>query len=242
MERREFRPCLRTRWRRGLVARVGRTGAGPRRGEAPPLCACAPGRHERSADQVEAPAGGAEPDLSLSLRGHALLPPQPRQGDAHRRAARDRRQAQLRMAGGIGADAAVVAYSAICAHQLTYPTREISFISYRGDKTPGNRHAQVIHCCSEHSQYDPADGGRVVAGPAPQPLAAILLDYDRAADELYAVGTLGGEMFADVLRQVRVPARARARRQGESRGRRHLRRERTGALLPAAGEVLSRNA
>jgi hypothetical protein len=24
-----------------------------------------------------------------------------------------------------------------------------------------------------------------------------LLDYDRAADELFAVGTLGGEMFAD---------------------------------------------
>ena len=102
-----------------------------------------------------------------------------------------------RWAGGTGANGGVVAYSAICAHKLTYPTREISFISYRSEKTPGNRFAQVIHCCSEHSQYDPADGGRVVAGPAPQPLAAILLDYDRAADELYAVGTVGGEMFAD---------------------------------------------
>jgi len=99
--------------------------------------------------------------------------------------------------GGTGANGGVVAYSAICAHKLTYPTREISFISYRTEKTPGNRFAQVIHCCSEHSQYDPADGGRVLAGPAPQPLAAILLDYDRGADELYAVGTVGGEMFAD---------------------------------------------
>ena len=99
--------------------------------------------------------------------------------------------------GGTGANGSVVAYSAICAHKLTYPTREISFISYRTEKTPGNRFAQVIHCCSEHSQYDPADGGRVLAGPAPQPLAAILLDYDRGADELYAVGTVGGEMFAD---------------------------------------------
>lgn len=99
--------------------------------------------------------------------------------------------------GGTGASGGVVAYSAICAHKLTHPTREISFISYRAEKTPGNRFAQVIHCCSEHSQYDPADGARVLAGPAPQPLAAILLDYDRAADELYAVGTLGGEMFDD---------------------------------------------
>ena len=97
--------------------------------------------------------------------------------------------------GGVGAQRSIVAYSAICAHKLTYPTRDISFISYRAEKTPGNRHAQVIHCCSEHSQYDPSDGGRVLAGPAPQPLAAILLEHDAASDELTAVGTLGGEMF-----------------------------------------------
>jgi len=106
--------------------------------------------------------------------------------------------------GGTGANGAIVAYSAICAHRLTYPTRDISFISYRAEKTPGNRHAQVIHCCSEHSQYDPAEGGRVVAGPAPQPLAAILLDYDRAADELYAVGTLGGEVFDEFFAKYEV--------------------------------------
>ena len=97
--------------------------------------------------------------------------------------------------GGIGAARSVVAYSAICAHQLAYPTREISFISYRTEKSPRNRLGNVIHCCAEHSQYDPADGARVLAGPAPQPLAAILLEHDPRSDELSAVGTLGGEMF-----------------------------------------------
>ncbi len=97
--------------------------------------------------------------------------------------------------GGVGAQHSIVAYSAICAHKLTYPTRDISFISYRPEKTPGNKLAAVIHCCSEHSQYDPAQGGRVLAGPAPQPLAAILLEHDAASDALYAVGTLGGELF-----------------------------------------------
>lgn len=97
--------------------------------------------------------------------------------------------------GGVGPQRAIVAYSAICAHQLSYPTREISFISYRAERNEQSRFAKVIHCCSEHSQYDPARGARVVAGPAPQPLAAILLDYDAAEDALYAVGTLGGEMF-----------------------------------------------
>jgi arsenite oxidase small subunit len=97
--------------------------------------------------------------------------------------------------GGVGPGGSIVAYSAICAHQLTYPTREISFISYRTEKSERNRFANVIHCCSEHSQYDPAQGGRVLAGPAPQPLAAILLEHDPDDDTLTAVGTLGGEMF-----------------------------------------------
>ena len=90
--------------------------------------------------------------------------------------------------GGLGPRRSIVAYSAICAHQLAYPTREISFISYRVEKSPRNRHGNVIHCCAEHSQYDPAEGARVLAGPAPQPLAAILLEHDANTDELTAVG------------------------------------------------------
>ena len=97
--------------------------------------------------------------------------------------------------GGVGPGRSVVAYSAICAHKLSYPTRDISFISFRTEKSARNPHPSVIHCCSEHSQYDPAAGARVVAGPAPQPLAAILLEHDPGPDEIYAVGTLGGEMF-----------------------------------------------
>lgn len=97
--------------------------------------------------------------------------------------------------GGVGAQRSIVAYSAICAHKLSYPTRDISFISFRAERSARNKFANVIHCCSEHSQYDPAEGARVLAGPAPQPLAAILLEHDAASDELHAVGTLGGEMF-----------------------------------------------
>jgi Rieske Fe-S protein len=110
-------------------------------------------------------------------------------------------QAAYEWSGGVGPGRSVVAYSAICAHKLTYPTRDISFISYRAEKTPGNRFASVIHCCSEHSQYDPAEGARVLAGPAPQPLAAILLDYDAKSDQIAAVGTLGGEMFDEFFQK-----------------------------------------
>ena len=34
-----------------------------------------------------------------------------------------------------------------------------------------------------------------MSGPAPQPLAAILLEHDAKTDELYAVGTVGTEKF-----------------------------------------------
>lgn len=98
--------------------------------------------------------------------------------------------------GGVGAQRSIVGYSAICSHRLTYPTRQISFISYREQSSGGKMtRRNMIHCCSEHSEYDPASGARVTGGPAPQPLSAILLEYDAAADSLHAIGTLGGEMF-----------------------------------------------
>ena len=96
--------------------------------------------------------------------------------------------------GGVGPKRAIVAYSAICAHRMSYPTPQISFISYR-EQAAGVARPNSIHCCSEHSEYDPAAGGRVLGGPAPQPLAAILLEHNARTDGLWAVGTLGGEMF-----------------------------------------------
>jgi Rieske Fe-S protein len=98
--------------------------------------------------------------------------------------------------GGVGTAGAVVAYCAICTHRMTYPTRQISFISYRERAAaPATSKPNTIHCCSEHSEYDPAYGARVVAGPAPQPLPAILLEHDAASDELHAVGTLGADLY-----------------------------------------------
>ncbi len=98
--------------------------------------------------------------------------------------------------GGIGPQRAIVGYSAICSHKLTYPTRQISFISYRDQSTASKiSKPRMIHCCSEHSEYDPAAGARVMGGPAPQPLCAILLEHDPATDTLSATGTLGGELF-----------------------------------------------
>lgn len=106
-----------------------------------------------------------------------------------------------RWAGGIGADRTIVAYSAICAHKLTYPTRQVSFIGYRDGPSPVAGKGKVITCCSDRSVYDPSAGARVVSGPAPQPLATILLEHEAKKDEIFAVGTYGGEMFAEFFRK-----------------------------------------
>ena len=103
--------------------------------------------------------------------------------------------------GGVGRNRSVVAFSAICAHQLVYPTREVSFISFR--KTRAQRGVQdgLIHCCAEHSQYDPARGAEVLSGPAKQPLCAVLLQHDAQADTLTAYATLGAELFDEFFRK-----------------------------------------
>ncbi len=104
--------------------------------------------------------------------------------------------------GGCGPNRSVVAFSAICTHKMSYPTKSVSFINYRHEPVnfvdSGKKEAQrehVIYCCSERSVYDPAEGARVLGGPAPQPLAAVDLRFDKDMKSLTATGTFGGEMF-----------------------------------------------
>lgn len=97
--------------------------------------------------------------------------------------------------GGVGPERSIVAYSAICAHKMAHPTPVISYISFREARNGEDPETGVISCCAENSRYDPFSGAAVMSGPAPQPLAAILLEHDAASDELFAVGTLGAEMF-----------------------------------------------
>ncbi len=109
---------------------------------------------------------------------------------------------RYRWQGGSGQKNSVVAFSAICAHKMSHPAPSVSFINYRhkevrflNSQDEIEQRAGVIYCCSENSVYDPAHGGRVLGGPAPQPLASIELDYDAQEDTFYATATIGGEMF-----------------------------------------------
>jgi len=103
--------------------------------------------------------------------------------------------------GGVGKDKDLVAYSAICAHQLTHPAPSDSFITYvpKGGKTMAYKKGGVIVCSSHMSAYDPKAGAKVLAGPAPQPLAAIILEVDKDG-HIWASAVLGPDKFHDYFR------------------------------------------
>ena len=97
--------------------------------------------------------------------------------------------------GGVGKRKSIVAFSAICSHKLAYPAREVSFIRFQANASSKSE-AGRIHCCADHSVYDPAMAAKVVAGPAPLPLAAVVLEFDRKTETLRAAGISGIDQFA----------------------------------------------
>ena len=100
--------------------------------------------------------------------------------------------------GGAGANGTIVAYSAICQHQLTHPTAKMTMFQYvpTTGKTLAYEKAGVFVCTSHLAAYDPKEGGKVVGGPAKQGLASIILEVD-AEDNIWAVAVLGPVKFQE---------------------------------------------
>ena len=99
--------------------------------------------------------------------------------------------------GGIGPGKSIVAFVAICTHQLSYPTRERSLISYHppGKKSSLVGRDKVIQCCAHMSAFDPAKGGKVIEGPAKDPLPAVILSEENG--KIYAEAVLGRDLFEE---------------------------------------------
>ncbi len=143
--------------------------------------------------------------------------------------------------GGVGPGGNLVAFSAICAHKLAYPTRDVSFIRFQRDPS-ATTGGSVIHCCADHSVYDPGRRPRARGrrSGAPQPLAAIVLEHPtRRARRDLRRRDAGARAVRRVLRQVRNEARARIRQQGARRRRGHVGRARARAVLPHDDPLLT---
>ena len=108
--------------------------------------------------------------------------------------------------GGIGSKGTIVAYSAICAHQMAHPTPEDSFLQYckKGQETmsyvhPDGSKGGVMVCSSHLAAYDVGSGCKVLGGPAEQPLASIIIEI-AADDTLWASAVLGGNKFHEYFK------------------------------------------
>jgi arsenite oxidase small subunit len=87
---------------------------------------------------------------------------------------------------GIGPDQDIVAFSAICQHlgciiNQYYPNTEPFY----------NKYQKVMVCPCHLSVYDVTHDARVLAGPAPRRLPRVILEYDEATGDIYAVGMEG---------------------------------------------------
>ncbi|WP_373036147.1 sulfur oxidation protein [Sulfurimonas sp.] len=102
---------------------------------------------------------------------------------------------------GVGANRSIVAYSAICSHQLAHPTPDDSFLQYlpRGKKTMACEQSGIMVCSSHLSAFDAKKGCKQIAGPAEQPLASIVIEVDKD-DNLWASAVLGPDKFHDYFK------------------------------------------
>ncbi len=108
--------------------------------------------------------------------------------------------------GGVGTQRSIVAYSAICSHQLAHPTPEDSFLQYlqRGKTTMACEQKGGLIICSSHlSAFNPLKGCEKVAGPAEQPLASIIIEVAED-DTLWASAVLGADKFHEYFKRYKL--------------------------------------
>jgi Rieske Fe-S protein len=116
--------------------------------------------------------------------------------------------------GGVGPGGGIVAFTAICPHQLAYPTASLSAINYHPGKSSTAGREQAVTCCLHGSAFDATRGGAVIAGPAPRPLTVITLDYDAATDGITAVGVRGDELYPQFFKAFKRELRDQYGRSG----------------------------
>lgn len=93
----------------------------------------------------------------------------------------------LRADNGVGPDGNIVAYSTICQHLGCYFSFQASGSSPPCDASYKAPTAEG-YCCCHGGEYDLVHTGKVIGGPPPRPVPMVLLDYDEATGDIYAVG------------------------------------------------------
>lgn len=102
-------------------------------------------------------------------------------------------------AGGVGPNNEIVAFSGICQHLGCLPPSLRYYPS--GHVPPGvteftsSAWKGFIFCACHGSIYDPAQGAKVLAPPAPRPLPQVVMEWDPATDYLYVLKVVGPTIY-----------------------------------------------
>lgn len=109
--------------------------------------------------------------------------------------------------GGVGPNKSIIAFLAICTHQLSFPRKDYSAISYYPEdlKSQLVKRGQVIQCCAHLSAFDPLRGGIPISGPAKDPLPWIKLSVEE--EGIYAVDVVGRDLFEEFFDYFRADLR-----------------------------------
>ena len=100
----------------------------------------------------------------------------------------------VKAVNGVGPDGDIVAFSQICQHLGCI----WGFVA-KG-KSPGcdssyEATEPVGYCCCHGSEYELANGGEVIGGPAPRPVPQVILVYDDSTGDIYATGMAPPTIF-----------------------------------------------
>lgn len=88
---------------------------------------------------------------------------------------------------GVGPDSDIVAYSNVCQHLGCFYG-----VLFSGSSPPCNSSYKARgtegYCCCHGGQFDLVNGAKVIGGPPPRPVPAVMLEYDKNTGDIYAIG------------------------------------------------------
>lgn len=87
---------------------------------------------------------------------------------------------------GVGPDGDIIAFSTVCQHLGCIVHFEPAGRS--GGEMPNYANLPVCYCPCHAGVYDLTDDAKVLAGPPPNPLPFVVLEYDGSSGDIYATG------------------------------------------------------
>ena len=102
--------------------------------------------------------------------------------------------------GGVGKTSNLVAYVAICTHQLSAPSKAVSYMRFAASGSELAGAPGKIVCCAHGSIFDPMEGAKPVFGPATYPLLPVRLEHNPDDDSVVATGIAGHHLIDQYFR------------------------------------------